>query len=278
MQKNDAPSPHQEAVADLGRAALVLISMVVLISVLYFTIPIFTHPELNPVPSPASKPLPSTPSAPQTTPSTSPTSSNLSNENARPSVVPRENATVPSNIMNGTLADKPRMNITELEMMVHFDTNKERVVNGLQPLTYDQRLADIARGHSLDMALHDFFNHTNPAGLDATGRAKEAGYLCSKIISSETIQNESGTFRITHYSEGVGENLFQNNLYDWVVYRGDKTYYSWLTMENISQSTVDGWMNSPLHRANLLFPDYEKEGIGIVIASNDEVYITQNLC
>jgi hypothetical protein len=55
-------------------------------------------------------------------------------------------------------------------------------------------------------------------------------------------------------------------------------YYDWNTLEEIAESTVEGWMNSPGHRKNILIPVWQREGIGVSIAPDDKVYITENFC
>jgi uncharacterized protein YkwD len=37
-------------------------------------------------------------------------------------------------------------------------------------------------------------------------------------------------------------------------------------------------MNSPGHRENILRPDYRRTGIGVAIAPDDKVYVTQLFC
>ena len=43
-------------------------------------------------------------------------------------------------------------------------------------LVWDETLGSVAEAHSADMANRDFFNHTNPSGLDPFERMKKAGY------------------------------------------------------------------------------------------------------
>lgn len=45
-----------------------------------------------------------------------------------------------------------------------------------EPLALSPALTLAARAHSADMALRNFFSHTNPDGLDPTARARAAGY------------------------------------------------------------------------------------------------------
>lgn len=50
----------------------------------------------------------------------------------------------------------------------------------------------------------------------------------------------------------------------------------WKGEDELAQSIVDNWMGSIGHRQNILSSMYYWEGIGVAIASNDEVYVTQN--
>ena len=150
--------------------------------------------------------------------------------------------------------------------MVHQRTNQYRQQTGLDPVSWDEKLSNVARGHSQDMALRGYFAHETPEGVDPTGRAESLGYKCEKIIGNLIYK-------------GIAENIFQNNLYDVVWYTGDiPTSYEWNTQGEIAQTTVDGWMESTGHRKNILTEMYNKEGIGVEIGADDKVYITQNFC
>lgn len=46
--------------------------------------------------------------------------------------------------------------------------------------------------------------------------------------------------------------------------------------ERFAKTAVDGWMNSPGHRANILSPDFDRSGIGVAInPGGTTVYATQ---
>jgi len=161
--------------------------------------------------------------------------------------------------------DLSKPDIQELELRIHYYVNKARKANGLKELEYDEKLADIARAHSIDMATNDFFDHHNLRGQDPTARAKAAGY--------NTYKNLAGGW----YSDGIAENIAQNNLYTSTTYiNGIETSHAWQTTDQIAASIVNSWMNSPGHRANILNNDYDKEGIGVAISSTDEVLATQD--
>lgn len=159
---------------------------------------------------------------------------------------------------------RPRVNIPELEKRIHALINKERKKHGLSPLAWDDRLSQIARSHSGDMARRNYFSHDSPEGRDFSYRYKEGGFSCAARVGNRIY--------------GGAENIFQNNLYDRVMIKDGRRYYDWNTMEKIAESTVQGWMNSPGHRKNILAPHLLSEGIGVAVSTDDKVYITENFC
>lgn len=165
-----------------------------------------------------------------------------------------------------TKPGQPEIRISNLEHRVHDLINKERLDHKLIALAFDERLSSIARGHSHDMAARGFFSHTNPDGQDATARGKLAGFTCRKQIARNT------------FSEGLGENLFQDNLYSRFRISGNERSYDWNTPEEIAAHSLKGWMNSPPHRRNILEGNYGQTGVGIAVSDDDKVYITQLFC
>ena len=162
-------------------------------------------------------------------------------------------------------AEKPDIRITELERRIHELINKERRSKNLGALRFEDKLSNIARAHSTDMARRDFFNHVNPDGRNATERGERAGYTCRKDFGS-------------HFTQGLGENLYQGNLYSSVRTQGTKKTYAWNTMDDIARHAVAGWMKSSGHRKNILQKTYDRTGIGIDVSRDDKVYVTQVFC
>lgn len=153
-----------------------------------------------------------------------------------------------------------------LEGRVHELINVQRQQNGLSSLSHDPFLADIARGHSWDMATRNFFEHENPEGKNARARGDAAGYPCIR---------EMGTFTY----EGISENLFNGYRYSaYSTTDGVITSYNWSPVDEIAGRAVNGWMNSPGHRANILTEHFIFEGIGVAFSSDDRIYITENFC
>jgi uncharacterized protein YkwD len=160
--------------------------------------------------------------------------------------------------------NQPKLDLSSLEKRIHDLINKERQKHGLSTIRWDDALKRIAQKHSADMAKRNYFSHTSPEGRDFSYRYIKSGYACAITIENRIYKG--------------GENLFQNNLYTSVTTVNGVSYYDWNTLEDIAETTVEGWMNSPGHRKNILTPVWLREGIGVSIAPDDKVYITENFC
>jgi uncharacterized protein YkwD len=116
--------------------------------------------------------------------------------------------------------------------------NQERAAKGLNRLTLDLTLTRVAREHSSEMRDKSYFNHESPT---VTLKTPLDRYLhaCSHRPGYAC----------------VGENLFWATIVD--VKRGHKAF-----------------MDSPTHRENILFPRYERMGVGIV-KRNGEFWVTE---
>ncbi len=159
---------------------------------------------------------------------------------------------------------KPHIVIADLERQIHQIINNERKRHGLHTIAWDDALARIARQHSRDMATRGFFAHESPEGRDFNYRYRMEGYHCA-IVTGTTIHLGA-------------ENIMQNNLYDSARTVNGEVFYAWNSQKKIAETTVDSWMNSAGHRKNILTPFWNNEGIGVFIAPDDKVYITQNFC
>ena len=115
------------------------------------------------------------------------------------------------------------------------------------------------------MAAKDYFAHVNLAGQNPTARGIDAGYTCRKNYGS-------------YYTYGIAENLFQNNLYSlsrttatvrlysaWNC-RGDRTDHGRRLDEQFRERGV------------YRYPTFDREGIGVAIAVDNKVYITEDFC
>lgn len=160
---------------------------------------------------------------------------------------------------------KPEMTPDKLALLVHGYVNGERAKRRMPLLEWNDKLALAARLHSEDMAKNRFFAHKNLEGEDPTKRAYDIGFRCEK---------KSGSY----IKIGVGENISQGNTAMSVTYIGERAYPDYQTMDEIARRTVEGWMNSPGHRENILNLDYTSEGIGVAVSATGEVYVTEDFC
>lgn len=115
--------------------------------------------------------------------------------------------------------------------------NKERRKRRLDELSWDSRLAGLARSYSGKMARENFFGHRDSKGNSLVDRARE--------------------YNIKNWS-GLGENLYFSK-----------------GIDDPTSSAVTGWLKSPGHRANLLNSSWTTTGIGIAKAKDGRIYITQ---
>ena len=117
--------------------------------------------------------------------------------------------------------------------------NFERTRRGLQELELDERIANVAFMHSREMNLNEYINHTNIAGEGPGDR-----------LSDEEI-----------FALCASENIF------FIESREPR--------ENLAGKAVQGWLDSPGHRRNLLDPNISKAGVGIYCQER-QCYVTAN--
>ena len=140
--------------------------------------------------------------------------------------------------------------VSELEMKVHSSINAERANNGRSPLKWEKRLAAVARSHSDDMTNRGYFSHDTPERLGPSDRIDRSGYSCWKS---------------SHY--GVAENIAIETALG--------------SLDRTAAEAVQGWMNSPGHRTNLLGRQYDRTGVGASFGTwrgYKAVYLTQVFC
>lgn len=123
----------------------------------------------------------------------------------------------------------------QMEAAVRQRINQVRQKNGLSLLENNEKLALVARYYSRQMAEKNFFSHTGADGSTLQDRVRAGG--------------------IPYWM--VGENLFKSR--------------------NVPQpvpASIEGWMKSPGHRANILRPVFTETGVGVWRVGNT-YYITQ---
>jgi uncharacterized protein YkwD len=154
-----------------------------------------------------------------------------------------------------------------VEAAIHERVNEIRRDRNRSTLAYDGDLAEIAAYYSRRMADEDFFAHTAPDGQTLLDRYDRFGYECRVDTGGQ------------RYVTG-GENLAYTYAYVPVRTEGGVVSYDG-NETRIAHGIVEGWMNSPGHRENLLRPYWNREGIGVVLDAEDgrtRVVATQNFC
>lgn len=124
-----------------------------------------------------------------------------------------------------------------LEQAVFAEVNRVRLEHGVGALRGSALLHRAARNHSEQMLYENFFAHIDKNGKDVVDRLRAQGM---------------GEFR------SAGENIYMGR-----------------NISNLVESLVQGWLQSPGHRKNLLSPNYQETGVGIVMGDKNKVYVTQ---
>jgi len=115
------------------------------------------------------------------------------------------------------------------------------------------------------MLKRDYFEHDSPEGLDFSWRYSQIGFSCNIYVGD--------------YIYGGAENLHQGWTYGTIWYtNGVETNREWYSSDEIAENAVNGWMNSPGHRQNILTSYWKNEGIGVAVSSDGKVLATQNFC
>ena len=126
---------------------------------------------------------------------------------------------------------------TRLERDLLTLTNQARQRAGLSTLLPDEALSLAARQHAQEMVDLNYFSHSSPVARNASlgQRVAQAGSA----------------------AQGVGENL------------------ALVGPQEVAQQSVQGWMESPGHRENLLTPSYTHVGFGATQDARGRVYVAQ---
>jgi uncharacterized protein YkwD len=142
-----------------------------------------------------------------------------------------------------------------VETLIHERVNEIRTRNGTSALGHNETVASVSRAHSEDMDDRSYFDHVNPDGEYPWDRYDDvAGGTC-RTYGENIAMNWIG--RRVQTSDGI-------EVYD--------------TNEEVADAIVDQWMNSSGHRQNILADQWDREGLGVYITSDGQVFATQNFC
>lgn len=141
---------------------------------------------------------------------------------------------------NGIFVSYKPISTHYLEQPIFDLTNSVRQEIGARTLIYDDQLALSARQHAHEMAQLSYVSHESPIAENFT--------LEHRIIRAGSI------------AQLIGENLARLN-----------------DIGNVPEQVIQGWLDSPGHRKNLLHPRFTHMGIGVAQGSDGLFYIVQTL-
>lgn len=127
--------------------------------------------------------------------------------------------------------------IQQLERAAFAQINQQRAAQGLPSLLWSEEVARVARLHSQNMANYKFFSHQGLDGKMVNDRADSTG--------------------LTKW-RAIGENIAFMKGYQSPV-----------------NAAVQGWMNSPSHKRNLLGQTWKESAVGVAVAPDGSYYFTQ---
>ena len=128
------------------------------------------------------------------------------------------------------------VDVTAAELQLVDLLNADRSAAGLQPLTPDPRLMDVARWRSEDMVARNFFGHDL------------GGFNVGRLLRERQIP-----FNL------AGENIVSNTFDD---------------ATTVATAQVE-LMKSPDHRQNVLSADFNLVGVGVAVGPNRRTVYTQ---
>ncbi len=160
-----------------------------------------------------------------------------------------------------------RFDVFVVARYIYLFTDQYRAENALPALIRDPVIDQIALSHSEWMARANMLSHKDSLGKGATERAIEAGYEYRVDYGS-------------YYTYGLSENIFQANTHSsYTVLNGVIISRDYFSNESLARHIVDGWVDSPGHRANILNKNAKRTGIGVAIPRvPGKVWATQNFC
>jgi uncharacterized protein YkwD len=197
---------------------------------------------------------------------------------------------------------------------IQESVNQERKAHGLSSLAWDNELSHLALLHSKDQARDNVYT-TDPLNLCHYPLIRHEGFEFGLTLK-ERLENlgihyrsagenialipltRSRTYRVS--SEGAitcptGASFNFEAFLDYESKAGHRLAVmeklrilsvstsglewlskDWYDVSDLISKSVEGWMNSPGHRRNILTPEYTLGGVGI-IRVNDYIIITHNL-
>ncbi len=191
----------------------------------------------------------------------------------------------------------------KMERSIFSKVNDERASDGLSKLIWNDAVAAVARAHSENLAKenaplterdllcyvpfahhegfdfgsyhHDRLENQSIYYYSTSG---ENIFLASSWVSRKTFDVETEDCDNEMFKQPAGPEQVQEELDQRLEYVETIPRVKWLftyaNSDEIEDSIVSGWMDSPGHRDNILDVNYSESGIGIA-TSNDFYFVTQ---
>lgn len=144
---------------------------------------------------------------------------------------------------SSTAAKHPVEYKADIEEQILVLVNQERAKVGAKPLAMNETLRNMARYKSNDMLQYEYFDHTSPNIGGLSNLAKKFNYSYTAL----------------------GENI-------WMSKASSADY---LRQNTTAAKIMNGWMNSPGHKANVLNTSFGKIGIGVTLSSDGLSHASQ---
>ena len=159
--------------------------------------------------------------------------------------------------------------------ILHY-VNVEREKRNLPALSGHPALIEAARGHSGWMADTGVFDHLGKHRSEPSERLDggHRGFRSSRQAPGQRERITEAASARADYRGGVGENIWQTPT------RGGrggtwKSRFRWSNERELGKAAVISWMNSPVHRENMLSDDWRHIGIGVARSKRGQAYLTQ---
>ncbi len=135
------------------------------------------------------------------------------------------------------LVEAPLCAFTDGRGQVRESVNEVRTGRHLGALVPSAELARVARSHAEDMAQQGYLSHLNREGQNPLERTRAAGIEGFRLLA---------------------ENIGATNV------AGDRI-----------AEVIRGWMNSPIHRENVLNPAFNTTGVGMAESPSGTTIVVQ---
>lgn len=146
----------------------------------------------------------------------------------------------------------PTLDETRAEEQVLQRVNDIRRDRELQTLQKYPQLTRLATTHTENMVEHDYYSHESPSGAPFHERAKKYAPHCSSPT----------------------ENIHRAPLSTEVRIYGSEQVVNTRSVDGLATYLVQGWLNSPEHRENLLAADINGADVSIRVSDGGVVYAT----